>query len=609
MKFVYVDSGSYYDSVHLMRVSESVEALDGVSRALVAMATDSNRDLARSLGFDVPDSVVPDDMIIAIEINDEAHADAIVAEARKIARARVVTMEDGYRPKTLDAALAELPDAQLVVVSVAGTYATREAEAALDRGRHVMIFSDNVSAEDEIRLKRRAAAAGLLVMGPDCGTAIVNAVPLCFANRVRPGAIGVVAASGTGLQEVTSRIHNLGGGVSQAIGTGGRDLKLPAAPALMMRLALRALAADEATKVIVVVSKPPSPEIAETLMDELATIAKPTVMHLVGGVPASLAVPESITIANTLAATAELALSASGAPTSTLVGEERERSEARRAAVSGSVLDGGRRFLRGLFTGGTLADELIAIAAETIGPISSVGGSAWGPTLTDPQQSEGHTVVDLGEDIFTEGRPHPMIDPTIRLERLAREAADPETAVIALDFVLGTGSHEDPIGATIATIESAMSGDDAVGPVWIATVVGTDEDPQERATSIAALERAGVIVAESNAEAAELAVTVLTGLTTGKPVERRQSTKEVPAGATPLASTKASTKSGSADDLPLGHGLSTPLFGTSLATINVGVAAFATDMRSAGANVVDLDWRPPARGNARMAELLKKLGR
>src|SRR5690606_14776291 len=105
-----------------------------------------------------------------------------------------------------------------------GVYAAFEAFRALENNLNVMMFSDNVTVEDEIKLKDLAVKKDLLMMGPDCGTAIINGVGLCFANKIKRGPIGLVAASGTGLQEVTVLIDQFGGGISQAIGVGGRDL-------------------------------------------------------------------------------------------------------------------------------------------------------------------------------------------------------------------------------------------------------------------------------------------------------------------------------------------------------------------------------------------------
>jgi FdrA protein len=607
MKTVHVESGAYYDSVHLMRVSAQVEAFENVHRALVAMATEANLDLARTLGFEIPTGINADEMIVALDYEDGAEVNAPIDHVRAVMKHRGSASDDGFRPKTVDAAIREHDDAQLVVVSVAGIFAAREAEVALGRGRHVMIFSDNVSVVDEVRLKQKGAADGLLVMGHDCGTAIINGVPLCFANHVRRGSIGVVAASGTGLQEVTSRIHNLGHGVSQALGTGGRDLKLNDAPGITMRMGLRALDADEDTRVLVLISKPPSDVVVRSLMRELETVSKPVVMHFVGGIPVGTAVPEGVLIASTLAEAAERAVetdrrtgSAHSSqtigtmPADRSVGVDEANARQQQVQAAKQKLAPGRTFLRGLFCGGTLADELIAISAPQLGAVCSVGGSAWGTALANPQVSEGHTVVDLGEDVFTEGRPHPMIDPTIRLDRLVREATDPATAVIVIDFVLGTGSHADPIGVTIPAIESARAVTGAGGPVWIASIVGTDADPQDRTAARTSLEAAGVIVADSNAEAAVLATMV-------PPLEDNEGAQLVDEAVTQSANAGGHETVLSA--------FSRPLFGPSLSVVNVGIADFAADLRIAGAHVVDVDWRPPAGGNARMADILKKLGR
>lgn len=639
MHTVRIISGSYHDSVHLMRVSAAAEALPGVARALVAMATEANCDLAATLGFEIPAGASPDQLMILVDHDGSRDEPTLLEAIGTILRQRATSDEsDGFRPRTLDAALAELPGASLAVISVAGSYAAREAEAALDRGLHVMLFSDNVPVEEEIRLKRRAASEGCLVMGPDCGTAIIEGIPLCFANAVRRGSIGIVAASGTGLQEVSSLIHRLGGGVSHAIGTGGRDLTLREAPAITTRMGLAMLGLDSGTDVIVVVSKPPVAAVVPTLLAALELLTKPVVLHLVGGVPDGISVPASVTLTDSLAETAEVACRLAGveAIEGKLVGAAAGLASPRAAvapAVSQRIAERAarwtpkRRYVRGLYCGGTLADELIVVASRSLGPIASVSATAWGPALASPAVSEGHSVVDLGEDVFTVGRPHPMIDPTIRLERLRTEAADPATAVIVLDFVLGTGAHEDPVGVTVPLLKSVLAEPDA--PIVIAVVVGTDGDRQDDRASRQALEEAGVLVARSNADAALIAIEAIALLEARRPGEatdgndarnrearpsagthpREGKAVGMGASAGATARTGAPASMGASTTAPASIATPRPFGTTPLGIINIGVADFARDMRAAGARVVELDWRPPARGNARMADLLKKLGR
>ena len=256
---------------------------------MVAMGTDMNRDLLSDMGFVGPDldGAGPNDLVVAVEAGDAAKTEAAVAKAfelvdRKKSAAAVAGGSGFTRAGSLDAALGRLPGANLAVISLPGAYAAREARKALDRGLHVMLFSDNVPLEEEIALKRHGASKGLLVMGPDCGTAIVNGHPLCFANVVRRGTVGVAAASGTGLQEVTCLLDRYGAGISQAIGTGGRDLKNTAVGGRSMLLAVAALTADPATSVIVVISKPPAPDTARAVMDALSRSGKPCIVHLLG---------------------------------------------------------------------------------------------------------------------------------------------------------------------------------------------------------------------------------------------------------------------------------------------------------------------------------------
>jgi FdrA protein len=399
------------------------------------------------------------------------------------------------RPRTLDSALRWLPGATLALISVPGLYAGAEARKALRAGLHVMLFSDNVPLSTEVELKRFARDRGLFLMGPDCGTAIINGVPLGFANAVPRGRIGVAAASGTGLQEVTCLIAAAGEGVSQAIGVGGRDLSEEVG-GTMMEQALDALAADARTEVICVLGKPPGPSVLARLGERLPRLGKRCVIQLMGGEPVTVpGCHAAATLEDAAQAAVALARGEKPAPVhfGLPVGEVR-----RIADEAIETLEAERRFVRGVYSGGTLAREAVHLLASRLADVAAsvTGGGA------------GHRVVDFGEDIFTVGRPHPMLDGTVRREWIGKEALDRETAVLLLDVVLGYGAHPDPAGEILPAIEAVRRSGRHGGPVIIASVCGTDDDPQVRSTQVKRLEAGGVIVLPSNAQAARLATLI-----------------------------------------------------------------------------------------------------
>lgn len=495
----FVRKSFYQDSVTLMRLTRDLEGAPGVQRAAAMMGTPENRALLAAAGLLASDgeTAAPGDLVVAVAADSESAAreayravDQALTSARSHGRATVTA-----RPRTLDGALRTLPDANLALVSVPGRYAGAEAMRCLAAGLHVMLFSDNVPVATEVELKRTALDRGLLMMGPDCGTAIIDGVPLGFANVVPRGRIGLAAASGTGLQEVTSIVATLGEGVSQAIGLGGRDLSDDVG-GLMAERALERLAADADTTVICLIGKPPGPRTGPRLAERVARLGKPCVVHFAGhGVDARFR-----WTAATLedAARAAVALARGTEPASV---EFAAPDEARRLAdTAARALATSQRFVRGVYAGGTLAYEAIGILASQLSDVA--------PTVLG--EGGGHRVVDLGEDRFTVGRPHPMLDGRLRREWIAREAADAATAVLLLDAVLGYGAHPDPAGEIVPAIRDAIDAARRSGRTLavVASVTGTDADPQNRARQVATLREAGAVVMPSNAQATRLAASI-----------------------------------------------------------------------------------------------------
>lgn len=509
IKKVVVVKNAYFDSAFLMLVSKGVQQISGIRNAALVMATEVNLEILREIGLlgEGEPSASPNDLIIALEGTSEKALNLALHHAQDLLTTRTAGIgeEDAYRPVSLDGALDRIPGANLAVISVPGIYAAREARKALYRGLHVMLFSDHVPLEEEIELKRLAVRKGLLMMGPDCGTAIINGKPLCFANAVRRGNIGIVAASGSGLQELTCLIHHAGAGVSQAIGTGGRDLRKEVG-GLTMLAGVDALGSDPATEVIVVLSKPPDPQVAGRVLAKLRETGKAFVVHFIGVKP--LPFSERSRFAGDLEEAAAMAVALS----------RRQRFRASPSPRLGHtvkqetrLLARGQRYLRGLYTGGTLADEAIMIfERERLGIHSNIHPDP-ARILRDPHRSLEHTIVDLGDDRFTAGRPHPMIDPDIRAERIRREMEDPEVACLLLDVILGYGAHEDPCGSVIKVLKQARSKAKKRGgylPV-VASITGTDGDRQNREKQKKKLESIGCLVMPSNARAARLALQIV----------------------------------------------------------------------------------------------------
>ncbi|MDE2285254.1 MAG: acyl-CoA synthetase FdrA [Hyphomicrobiales bacterium] len=508
----FVKTNIYKDSVALMRTAQLVVAQTGVRRATLLMGTSGNKNLLSQAGLLVSatQNAQPNDIMVVIEADSEDAAEAAISQVHALIEGEEPRKAGGATtdapPRSIAAGIALSPDANLAQISVPGPYAGAEALKALHQGLNVFLFSDNVPLEQERVIKDLARRKELLVMGPDCGTAIIRGVPLGFANVVRRGPIGLVGASGTGLQEVTCRIHQLGGGVSHAIGTGSRDIS-EAIGGSTMSQALQLLAADPDTKIIAIVSKPPAASVQKRITREVESIGKPVVICFLGAAAGDTAGTSSIHSAATLYDTATKAValqSGNPATTGTAVPPMKAITDERFPAPD-------QRFVRGLFSGGTFCYEAQIIWRQHgIRSFSNAPLEA-GDRLSEGSASREHCAIDLGSDEFTVGRPHPMIDPSLRIERLLQEAHDPSVAVILLDVVLGYGSHENPAGVLAPAIAQAKSVAARQGrylPI-ICFVCGTDEDPQVLSSQEAALRREGVLLAPSSTAAAELAVRIV----------------------------------------------------------------------------------------------------
>lgn len=494
------------DSLVLMKISEDIKKIPGVEEALVAMGTETNKKLAQDLGVYTPEiaSATEGDLFISVRASTKEAVEKAISVARDMLTKPPEAGETEFYD--IDMALASLPDANLALISVPGEYAKEVAMKFLEKGIHVHVFSDHVPKEDEVEMKKYAFERGLLVLGPGAGTSIINGVAIAFANSVRRGPVGIVASAGTGLQEVSSLIHNLGSGVSQGLGVGGGDVKNYVG-GLMMKLGLKMLDRDEETKVLTIVAKPPERETLESILQYVEKeTKKPIVFGFMGKY--TLTLPKGLSGR----ASAARSLHATALEAVRLVDEKLYEKGKEKMTIPyekllstlqpyWEQLESKQKYIRGLFTGGTLTSEALTLLDELNVELYSNAPLPGQKQLPDPFKSVGNTIVDLGEEEFTAGRAHPMIDPTIRRLRLIEEAKDPEVAVILMDFVLGYGSHIDPVGAHIPAIKEAQRIAENNGRklVFVGYVLGVSGDPQGYESQIDKLKSVGVIVPPTNA--------------------------------------------------------------------------------------------------------------
>ena len=624
-----VRPSAYHDSAALMRVQQALRALPGIEEAGVVMATPANLDLLRQAGLDSatltapagrpPTVIGPNDLVVMVRGGGAAAVDAALAAVDDLLARRpgAAAAEESYRPRTVATAARLLAGANVALISVPGRFAAGVAREALAADLHLMVFSDNLPLADEVALKRAAASAGRLVMGPDCGTVLLGGAALGFANRVRRGGVGIVGASGTGIQEVATLVHRLGGGISHALGTGGRDLSAEVGGATA-REALALLGRDPETRVVVLVSKPPAARVAAALLEDAASLDK-SVIVMFTGAGAAAASPR-VRQVHTLEDAARVA-AAERPERARMLADDGPvlRRLAMRARDAARTLAPSQQYLRGVMSGGTMCAEAVVLLEQTLRPLFTNVSAGLARRHEGTGPSHGHTILDLGDDLFTVGRLHPMLDMTLREARLRQEAADSEVAVMLLDVVLGLGVHPDPAGALAPVLAAARASALAAGRglLVVASVCGTDEDPQRRAQQVARLESAGVLVEESNARAALLAgaitarifeadviAAMLAAVARGSSPAANLAEEAAAADGT-LATAVAAART--ARDRGARPVAADALLQAPPHVVNAGLSLFADSLREQEVPVIDVDWQPPASGDPELLDLLERL--
>ncbi|MGG5324772.1 hypothetical protein IGJ83_000288 [Enterococcus pernyi] len=569
---------NYQDSINLMLLTNQINSLEEVNMSQIMMGTDANKDILNntSLLTEKAQTASANDLMIVVESEDESIMEKVLPMIDDFLAdlSAKETAQPNKSVTTWKEALKQLPDANVALFSIPGEYGVAEMARALKNNLHVFSFTDNIAIEDEVRLKKLAHEKGLLMMGPDCGTGILSSIPIAFTNVVAPGNIGVVGASGTGIQEVTTIIDRLGGGVVHAIGTGGRDLS-DKVGAITVKDAIVALENHEPTDVICVISKPPAKEVRDEVVQLLQSISKPVVAIFLGEKPTNH--EGKVYLGHTLEETARIAVD--------LANEATVKKNYFEALEQPGVLTLAKeKVVKGLYSGGTLAAEAGMLISEAL----DLGGLVKedGYIL----KSQGYEVIDLGDDRYTQGKPHPMIDPEVRIHKIEEYAKEEETGVILFDIVLGYGAHEDMVGALLPTIQSVQSEAEKAGRelYFVATVCGTKNDPQDYQKSVERLKEAGVFVAESNAKAVQLALLL-------KGIRLSEADKEVLA------------YDGKTVSVPQPSEQVMELLTTKPRVVNVGLKSFNESIVTYGGQTVQLDWRPRASGNKKMIKILDAL--
>ncbi len=501
MLYTIIKENTYKDSIVLMLLSNKLSAIDGVNKVSIMMGTPANKDIFKSsgLGTDELEKAKPNDIVIVVDTDQEEKV-AEVKEEVEVALKGESDSQDtskGQEAHNWKRAMELANNPNLALISIPGQYAAMEAENALNEGLHVFMFSDNVSKEDEVKLKQKAHEKGLLVMGPDCGTALIHGVPLAFTNNVNEGDIGIVGASGTGIQEVTTIIDRYGKGVTNALGTGGRDLSTEVG-AITMLDSIKALNQDPKVKVITVISKPPAEEVQRKVLNVLRNIDKPVVTLFLGDKPSYQ--EENIYHAYTLEEAAVVAVQLSNGDKPNF-----EPTTVRNVNV---LLKDSQVGIKGYYSGGTLATEAAMLVKD-----------AFKDEISEEKKdgyilkTKNHEIIDLGDDVYTQGKPHPMIDPENRIEMIEKSVNDPKTAVIMIDNVIGNGGHEDMASELAPTIKRILNSARQEGRelAVLATVVGTAQDIQGYDKQIDTLKESGAIICKTNDQMVRTAIQLVGG--------------------------------------------------------------------------------------------------
>ncbi|MBP7654797.1 acyl-CoA synthetase FdrA [Candidatus Dependentiae bacterium] len=507
----YIIKNRYFDSVMLMSIANSASKCEGIKNLAAMMATDNNKEVLRNTKMidKTGEKAEPNDLLVCINAEAESFCEPALKKFKELLdnKSSAENKSDKIELTSIADGIKEYADSNLVLFSIPGPFVKREAKTALSAGKNVMIFSDNVTIDEELELKQIAKQNGLIVMGPDCGTSIINGKGIAFANSMPIGKIGIIGASGTGIQQVSCILANKGYGVKHAIGLGGRDLSKQIG-GISMLTAIDAMEKDIDIEIVILISKPPFPEVEKKIFDRLKNYKKKIVVNFLKGDETECK-KRRIPFASTLENAANLAISILENKPFEPKEFDAEKKEIDQLLKSIRNKTGSSKYVRGLYSGGTLCDEALFIMAQYGLEVFSNIPLTPELKLKNAYESYKNTLVDLGDDEFTKGRPHPMIDYTLRCQRIVEESSKKDTGIILFDIVTGYGSHINPVEPLSEAITKSLKNNKNL--VFIASICGTSYDIQNINEIKKQLEKLGVIFMPTNAQAAKLTVLALKG--------------------------------------------------------------------------------------------------
>ena len=448
----------FRDSVQMMQFSQQLKDEQGVIDAAIVMSTVLNKNTLKNMNLLTEDgiSATENDTLISINCQDENSLSNAIQKAEQLLTSISAKAKNEFT--SLASALDTFSDANIASLSIPGQFVKEMATELINKQLNLFVFSDHVPLEDEIYLKNLALENNVLFMGPEAGTSILNGTVFGFGNRVRKGSIGIIGASGTGIQESSTMIDLFGEGISHGIGVGGRDLRNDIGGMMTMK-AMEIFENDPNTKAVLLVSKPVDNYIRNKIINKINNFSKKNyVLCLIGDNENSVDTAKikfSKSIQMSVLKILKLLDDNVYKKTKDVVRNQINDSIKLSESLS-KDLNEGQKFIRGFFAGGTLCYESKIILEQMIGKIYSNLSSDDEYSIKGNVSSKENTLIDFGEEEFTSARPHPIIDPLLRRNRILEDANDPNVGVIIIDIICGINAAKNTMAFHAETIKKAI---------------------------------------------------------------------------------------------------------------------------------------------------------
>jgi len=473
----------FRDSVQMMQFSQQLKDEQGVIDAAIVMGTDLNKNTLKKMGLLTEDgiSATENDTLITINCQDENSLNNAVQKAEQLLTSDITKSKNEFND--LSSALDAFDNANMASLSIPGQFVKEMATELIRKQLHLFVFSDHVPLEDEILLKNLALENNVLFMGPEAGTSILNGTVFGFGNRIRSGSVGIIGASGTGIQESSTMIDLFGEGISHAIGVGGRDLRNDIGGMMTMKT-MEVFEDDPNTKAVLLVSKPVGDDVRNKIINKINNFSKKNyVLCLIGdneNREDSAKIKFSKSIQISVLKILKYVNDDAYKKIKDVVRKQVDDSIKLAKSLS-SDLNNDQRFVRGFFAGGTLCYESKIILEQMIGKVYSNLSSDDEYSIKGNAASKENTLIDFGEEEFTSARPHPIIDPLLRKNRILEDADDPNVGVIIIDIICGINAAKNTMAFHAETIKKAIENAKEKGRRLsvFAYICGTEKDVSE----------------------------------------------------------------------------------------------------------------------------------